>query len=253
MADEFIGCDAIGLGELVRKKEIKPAELLEVTIQRVEKMNPKLNAVIHKMYDQARETAANWSVAIQKGKAEGVIFCGVPFLMKDLFAEYKGAPFHEGSRAVKGYVSKIDSELVKRQKAGGLVIVGKTNAAEFGALPTTEPILYGPTHNPWDPSLTPGGSSGGSAASVAAGVVPMAHGNDGGGSIRIPASCCGIFGLKPTRARNPLGPLFGDIGSGILYEHAVTRTTGFGGSPGRHLRTGRRGSLLCTPQGTPVS
>ena len=224
MADEFIGYDAIGLGELVHKKEVKPAELLEVTIQRIEKINPKLNAVIHKMYDQGRETAGNWTAAIQEGKAEGIIFCGVPFLLKDLIAEYKGAPFHEGSRAVKGYFSKIDSELVKRQKAGGLVIVGKTNAAEFGALPTTEPILYGPTHNPWDPSLTPGGSSGGSAVSVAAGVVPMAHGNDGGGSIRIPASCCGIFGLKPTRARNPLGPLFGDIGSGIVYEHAVTRT-----------------------------
>jgi amidase len=224
MKDELISFDAIALGELVHKKEIKPTELLEVTIQRIEKINPKLNAVIHKMYDQARETAANRNTLIQKGKAEGVIFCGVPFLLKDLVAEYKGAPFHEGSRAVKGYVSKIDSELVKRQKAGGLVIVGKTNTPEFGALPTTEPILYGPTHNPWDPSLTPGGSSGGSAACVAAGVVPMAHGNDGGGSIRIPASCCGIFGLKPSRARNPLGPLFGDIGSGIVYEHAVTRT-----------------------------
>jgi amidase len=151
-------------------------------------------------------------------------FSGVPFLLKDLVAEFKGAPFHEGSRAVKGYVSKIDSELVRRQKAGGLIIVGKTNTPEFGALPTTEPILYGPTHNPWDPSLTPGGSSGGSAAAVAAGIVPMAHGNDGGGSIRIPASCCGLFGLKPTRGRNPLGPLFGDIGSGIVHEHAVTRT-----------------------------
>ncbi|KPK87304.1 MAG: amidase, partial [Deltaproteobacteria bacterium SM23_61] len=191
MEDELISLDAIALGELVRKKKVKPTELLEVTIQRIEKINPKLNAVIHKMYDPARETAANWDTAIQKGKAEGVIFCGVPLLLKDLVAEYKGVSFHEGSRAVKGYVSKIDSELVKRHKAGGLVIVGKTNTPEFGALPTTEPILYGPTHNPWDPSLTPGGSSGGSAASVAAGVVPMAHGNDGGGSIRIPASCCG--------------------------------------------------------------
>ncbi len=224
MKDELIGYDAIQLGKLVRKKEIKPTELIEVTIQRIEKINPKLNAVIHKMYEQAMETATSWEAKVHKGDAEGVIFCGVPFLLKDLVAECKGTPFHEGSRAVKGYVSKIDSELVKRQKAGGLVILGKTNAAEFGALPTTEPILYGPTRNPWDPSLTPGGSSGGSAASVAAGMVQMAHGNDGGGSIRIPASCCGIFGLKPTRARNPLGPLFGDIGSGIVYEHAVTRT-----------------------------
>ncbi len=224
MKDELIGHDAIQLGKLVRKKEIKPTELIEITIQRIEKINPKLNAVIHKMYEQAMETATSWEAKVHKGEAEGVIFCGVPFLLKDLVAECKGASFHEGSQAVKGYISKIDSELVKRQKSGGLVILGKTNAAEFGALPTTEPILYGPTRNPWDPSLTPGGSSGGSAASVAAGVVPMAHGNDGGGSIRIPASCCGIFGLKPTRARNPLGPLFGDIGSGIVHEHAVTRT-----------------------------
>jgi amidase len=224
MQDELVGHDAIALGELIRKKDIKPAELAETIIQRIEKIDPQLNAVIHKMYDQARETAANWAAEVQKGNAEGVIFCGVPFLLKNLIAEYKGAPFDEGSLAVKGYVSKLDSELVRRQKAGGLVTVGKTNAAEFGALPTTEPLLYGPTHNPWDPSLTPGGSSGGSAASVAAGVVPMAHGNDGGGSLRIPASCCGIFGLKPTRARNPLGPLFGDIGSGIAYEHGVTRT-----------------------------
>ena len=224
MKDDLIDYDGVALGELVRKKEVKPTELLEVTIQRIEKINPKLNAVIHKMYDQSRETAENWNTQVQKGGAEGVIFCGVPFLLKDLLAEYKGAPFQEGSRAIKGYVSKIDTELVKRHKTGGLVIVGKTNTPEFGALPTTEPILYGPTHNPWDPTLTPGGSSGGSAAAVAAGIVPMAHGSDGGGSIRIPASCCGLFGLKPTRGRNPLGPLFGDIGSGIVHEHAVTRT-----------------------------
>ena len=133
---------------------------------------------------------------IKKGETEGDIFCGVPFLLKDLLAECKGTPFVEGSRAVKGYISKLDTELVRRYKASGLVIVGKTNTPEFGAMPTTEPDLFGPTANPWDPSLTPGGSSGGSAATVAAGIVPMAHGNDGGGSIRIPSSCCGIFGFS---------------------------------------------------------
>jgi amidase len=180
MKDELIEYDAIALGELVRKKEMKPTELLEVTIQRIEKINPKLNAVIHKMYDQARETSGKWDTEVQKGNVKEVIFCGVPFLLKNLIAEYKGAPFDEGSLAVKRHISKLDSELVKRQKAGGLVILGKTKAAEFGALPTTEPLHYGPTHNPWDPSLTPGGSSGGSAASVAAGVMPKAHGNEGG-------------------------------------------------------------------------
>ena len=216
MADELIGCDAIALGEIIQKGKIRPAELLETIIQRIERANPKLNAVIHKMYDQAHEIA--------EMKPPGGLFGGVPFLLKDLIAEYKGAPFYEGSQAVKGYVSKLDSELVKRQKAAGLIIVGKTNTPEFGLVPTTEPSLYGATANPWDPNLTPGGSSGGSAAAVAAGIVPMAHGNDAGGSIRIPASCCGLFGLKPTRGRNPLGPLFGDMGTGIVCEHAVSRT-----------------------------
>ncbi|MBT3225642.1 MAG: amidase [Deltaproteobacteria bacterium] len=216
MKDELIDYDAIALGELIRKGEIKPTELLEVVIQRIERLNPKLNAVIHKMYDQARDVAAE--VPPQE------VFSGVPFLLKDLFAEYEGTPFEEGSRAVKGHVSRIDSEIVKRQKAAGLNIVGKTNTCEFGLLPTTEPKLHGPTLNPWNPGLTPGGSSGGSAAAVAAGIVPMAHGNDGGGSIRCPASCCGLFGLKPTRGRNPLGPLFGDVGGGLAHEHAVTLT-----------------------------
>lgn len=216
MKDELIGYDAIALGELIRKGEIRPIELLETVIQRIEMLNPKLNAVIHKMYDQAREIAER--------KPAGELLGGVPFLLKDLIAEYKGVPFHEGSNAVKGYISKIDTELVKRLKATGLIIVGKTNASEFGMLPTTEPALYGATVNPWDQNLTPGGSSGGSAAAVVAGIVPMAHGNDAAGSIRVPASCCGIFGLKPTRGRNPLGPLFGDMGTGIVHEHAVTRT-----------------------------
>jgi len=224
MTDEFIGYDGIALGELTRRSEISPIELLNVIIQRIEEFNPKLNAVIHKMYDQASETAKKLSSEIKTGKANNAIFFGVPFLLKDLLAECKGTPFVEGSRAVTGYVSNLDSELVRRHKASGLVIVGKTNTPEFGAMPTTEPAVYGPTANPWDPTLTPGGSSGGSAAAVAAGIVPMAHGNDGGGSIRIPASCCGVFGLKPTRGRNPLGPLFGDIGSGIAHEHALTRS-----------------------------
>ena len=222
--DELIRYDAIGLGELIRKGKITPSELLETTIHRIEKVNPKLNAVIHKMYDQARTAAGTWGSGTKAAKTSDSGFCGVPFLLKDLVAECKDTPFNEGSRAVQGYISKLDSEIVKRHKASGLIIVGKTNTPEFGILTTTEPSLHGPTFNPWDPSLTTGGSSGGSAAAVAAGIMPMAHGNDGGGSIRIPASCCGLFGLKPTRGRNPLGPLFGDIGGGIIHEHAVTRT-----------------------------
>jgi amidase len=222
--DELVAYDAMGLGELIREGEITPAELLETTIQRIEKVNPKLNAIIHKLYDQARTAAANLSSGTKGKKTKDSVFYGVPFLLKDLIAECKDTPFNEGSLAVQGYVSKLDSEIVKRHKASGLIIVGKTNTPEFGILTTTEPSIYGPTFNPWDPGLTPGGSSGGSAAAVAAGIVPMAHGNDGGGSIRIPASCCGLFGLKPTRGRNPLGPLFGDIGGGIVHEHALTRT-----------------------------
>ena len=224
MKDEWVACDAITLGELIRKGEIRPTELLEIVIDRIERVNPKLNAVIHKLYDQARKTAAEWDARVRAGAGKDALFAGVPFLLKDLIAETKGAPFHEGCRAVTGYVSKLDTELVTRQKKGGLIIAAKTNTPEFGLVPTTEPALYGPTLNPWNTALTPGGSSGGSAAAVAAGVVPMAHGNDAGGSIRIPASCCGLFGLKPTRARNPLGPIFGDGITGLVHEHAVTRT-----------------------------
>jgi amidase len=213
--------DAIGLGELVRRRKISPAELLEGTISRIEAVNPKLNAVICPLWDRARAEAKQRT---EKGAAPGERFPGVPFLLKDLTTDMKGSPFSDGSRFVHGHISAVDSELVTRFRASGLVVAGRTNTSEFGVLTTAEPVLYGPAHNPWNLGLTTGGSSGGSAAAVAAGMVPMAHGNDGGGSIRIPASCCGIFGLKPTRGRNSLGPLFGDFAHGLVSEHALTRT-----------------------------
>ena len=216
--------DAIGLANLIKKGEIRAIELLESTIERIEKLNPKLNAIIYKAYDLAAKQAELCDSKARSPEVADVPFFGVPFLVKDLVAEVDGMPLHEGSRFVQGYVSKIDSQLVARQKKAGLIIVGKTNTPEFGLIPTTEPEISGATKNPWNPELTPGGSSGGSAVAVAAGIVPMAHGNDGGGSIRIPASCCGLFGLKPTRGRNPLGPILGDMGSGMACEHALTRS-----------------------------
>lgn len=224
MRNDLTDYDAIALGELMRKGEIKPTELIETTIIKIEEVNPRLNAVIHKMYDQARDMAVDLESKSSGSNKSKSLLSGVPFLLKDLLAEYEGTPFHEGSFAVKGYVSKTDTELVKRQKTAGLITVGKTNTPEFGLMPCTDPALYGPTCNPWNPAMTAGGSSGGSAAAVAAGLVTMAHGNDMGGSIRIPASCCGLFGLKPSRGRNPLGPLFGDICSGLVHEHAITRS-----------------------------
>ena len=208
--------DAVAQAELVRQKEVKPIELVEAAIARIEQLNPALNAVVTPMYELAR------TAAVQKLPAGP--FGGVPFLLKDLLASFAGVRMTLGSKLLQGFVPDHDSELVARYKRAGLIIVGKTNTPEFGILPTTEPLLFGPCRNPWNTDHTTGGSSGGSAAAVAAGMVPMAHGNDGGGSIRIPASCCGVFGLKPTRARNPLGPDFGDLMSGLVAEHALTRS-----------------------------
>ena len=214
--DDLSSIDGLGLAELVKTGDVTPAELLEATIDRIERLNPRLNCIVDRLDLQAREAAS--------GELPNGSFSGVPFLLKDLLAAYAGAPLTEGSKFLDGYVPDHDSELVRRLKASGLVIVAKTNTPEFGILGTTEPELFGPVQNPWDTSRTAGGSSGGSAAAVAAGIVPMAHANDGGGSIRIPASCCGVFGLKPTRARNPLGPDHGDLMSGLVAEHAVTRS-----------------------------
>ncbi|MBT5898917.1 MAG: amidase [Rhodospirillaceae bacterium] len=217
--DPLAFLDATEQAGLVRRGEVSPSELVEAALARIEKLNPELNAVIRPM-DEIARAAARSPVA-----DENAPFPGVPFLLKDLVAEYAGVAISEGSRFLDGQgASTEDSELVVRLKAAGLIIAGKTNTPEFGLLPTTEPALHGPSCNPWDTSRTTGGSSGGSAAAVAAGIVAMAHANDGGGSIRIPAACCGLFGLKPTRARNPLGPGYGDAGSGLAVEHAVTRS-----------------------------
>lgn len=207
--------DGLGLAELVRKKEVKSSELVEEAINRIEKLNPQLNAVIHKMYDLARE-------AVEGSLPDGP-FKGVPFLLKDLLAAYAGVPLRNGSRFYKDYVPDHDSEIVRRYKASGVIILGKTNTPEYGIMPVTEPELFGPTNNPWDLTRTAGGSSGGAAAAVAARMVPLAHGGDGGGSIRIPASCCGVFGLKPTRGRNPSSLDF-EIWQGSVCEHVLTRS-----------------------------
>ena len=218
--------DACELSLLIRKKEFTVKELLESVISNIEQYNPLLNAVIFTQYEQARDEAELLDMKLRQSGQDfnpGPLF-GVPFLMKNLLADCKGSQFTDGSRFVHGNISNLDSAIVKRYRSAGLIPCGRTNASEFGVMPTTEPALYGPTLNPWNTGYTPGGSSGGSAAAVASRIVPAAHGNDGGGSLRIPGSCCGLFALKPSRARNPLGPLFGDIASGIVCEHALTRS-----------------------------
>lgn len=215
-SEEVAFLDATAQAELVRKKEITPTELLEAAIERIERINPKINAVVTPMYDQARAAVAG---PLPEGP-----FTGVPFLLKDILAPYAGVRLTFGAELLAGSVPEHDGELTIRYKKAGLVICGRTNAPEFGFLPTTESRFHGSCRNPWNLDYGTGGSSGGSAAAVAAGLVSMAHSNDGGGSIRIPASCCGVFGLKPTRARNPLGPDMGDLVSGLVCEHVVTRS-----------------------------
>ena len=218
-ATELASLDATSQAELVRKGEVTPLELLDAAIERIERLNPTLNAVITPMFERARAAAA----AMPAGGGDAPL-AGVPYLMKDLAADVEGARFCEGSRFLRDNVATFDSELVTRLRRAGLVILGKTNTPEFGMSPSCEPVLFGATANPWDTSRSTSGSSGGSAAAVASGMVAAAHANDLGGSIRYPASTCGLFGLKPTRARNPIGPEYGDVVSGWACEHAVTRS-----------------------------
>src|SRR6201996_4553494 len=208
--------DAVDQAALVRNGEVTPLELLDAAIERIERIDPVLNAVVIRWFDHARDTAR---AALPDGP-----FRGVPFLIKDLFAGYAGQRITNGNVALKNasIVSDADTPLVSRFRGAGLVTAGRTNSPELGSVPTTEPIAWGATHNPWDISRSPGGSSGGSAAAVASGMVPFAHASDGGGSIRIPASCCGLVGLKPSQGRISLGPIRDE--TALSVELCVSRT-----------------------------
>jgi amidase len=211
---EYDGYDALGLAELIAEKQITPLELLDAVRQRIETINPKINAFSQLFFDKAE-------ASIQDGLPDGP-FRGVPFALKDLGQNLRGTITTAGSRIWKDAMADCDSTLVSRYKRAGLVIFGKTTTPEFGLTTTTESVLFGETHNPWDHARTSGGSSGGSAAAVAARILPAAHASDGGGSIRIPASCCGIFGLKPTRGRVPMGPDQFEGWNGFSAHHVVT-------------------------------
>ncbi len=218
MSDELATMDATAQAELVRSRQASPTELVDAAIERIEALNGELNAVIHPLFDRARAAAG--------GEVPDGPFRGVPMLHKDLGAHFAGEPYHEGIKHLRdlGWEEPRDSWLAARFRAAGLVSCGKTNTPELGILPTTEPEAHGPSRNPWDTSRSTGGSSGGSAAAVASGMVPVAHANDGGGSIRIPASACGLVGLKPSRARTTLGPDLGEPSSAFVCEHVVTRS-----------------------------
>ena len=215
---DFTWLDATAQAELVRKGEASPLELVDAAIERVERLNPQLNAVIHPLFDSARERA--------KGELPDGPFRGVPVLFKDLGCAVEGDPYHEGLAIAKrlGYRSAYTDELASRYLEAGFVCIGRTNTPEEGLVPTTEPYAYGPTRNPWNTERTTGGSSGGSAAAVASGMVPLAHANDGGGSIRIPASCCGLVGLKPSRGRVTGAPYGDPLASMLTVDLCVTRT-----------------------------
>jgi len=216
--DDLATLDATAQAALVRDGDATPLELVDAAIERIERVDPELHAVIHRRYDAARTEAAG---ALPDGP-----FRGVPLLLKDMDGSLAGAPLHLGNRLLKdlGYIADHDDFLVRKLRDAGFVVVGKTNAPELGLVPTTEPLAYGPTRNPWAPDRSPSGSSGGSAAAVAAGMVPVAHAGDGGGSIRTPAGHCGIFGLKPSRGRVSVGPDIGEAWGGFVVRHAVTRT-----------------------------
>jgi amidase len=216
--DELAFLDATAQADLVHRGDVQPVELVDAAIDRIERLDPKLNAVIHRRFDQARAEAAQVDRAAP--------FAGVPFLVKDAVCETAGDPYHLGMRFLKerGHRSDHDTWLAQRYRRAGFVFVGKTNLPELALMATTEPVAYGPSRNPWDLERSTGGSSGGAGAAVASGMVPAAHGNDMGGSIRVPASFCGLVGLKPTRGRTTIGPDFGEYWGQMTHEHVLTRS-----------------------------
>jgi amidase len=213
---EYASRDAMGVAELVRSGEASPAEIVDAALTLIDRIDPKLNAIVIRTDDLARQMAA--------GELPDGPFRGVPYIMKDLGSLWQGVPTTNASRYMKDYVAPIDLELMRRVKQAGFVLVGKGNAPENGWAISTEPKLYGKTHNPWREDVTPGGSSGGSAAAVAARMVPIAEASDGAGSIRVPASCCGVVGLKPSRGRNTLAPAYVDFWHGCAYFLCVSRS-----------------------------
>ncbi len=216
MFNEYPKYDAMGLTELIKKGDVAPSEVIEAAIHQIEKWNPKINAVVHKMYDFAREKSKQFQKTLP--------LAGVPFLVKDLGMDIAGFPTSGGSFFTKDYVAQTDSEIYKRYRETGLIALGKTNVPEFGLMGVTESYLWGPCRNPWDLNLTSGGSSGGSAAAVAARMVPIATADDGGGSIRIPASACGLFGFKPSRGLQPMGPYKNESWLSLVSGHVLTRS-----------------------------
>ena len=214
---EYVQFDALGLADLVRRGDIQPSELLALAMQRADEVQPRLNPIVRRMDEQARQRCVEGFLPQQP-------FGGVPFLVKDLFQDYAGLPSSFGSQVMRQVVAPEHADVVRRWIDAGLVIFGKTNTPEFGARNVTEPKAFGPTRNPWDPLRTPGGSSGGSASAVAAGVVPVAGANDGGGSIRIPAAACGLFGFKAGRGRIPSGPLMAEGMNGAVVQGVVSRS-----------------------------
>ncbi len=216
--DDLATLDATAQADLVRNGDASPLELVDAAITRIEKLNPELNAVIHPLFERARTAA--------RGQLPDGPFRGVPTLVKDLDGYLAGEPYHAGNKLLKelGYRADSTSFLFEKLEAAGFVITGKTNTPEFGLLPTTETEAYGPARNPWNTNHSTGGSSGGSGAAVAAGLVPVAHAGDGGGSIRIPASMGGVFGLKPSRGRISLGPDEGEGWAGLVVRHVITRS-----------------------------
>ena len=213
---DYTAHDGLGLAELVARKEVTPDELAAAAFEAVAKVNPRINAVLHTI---PKEAATEIRAGLPRGP-----FTGVPFLIKEIVLHAKGVRCEMGSKLAQGYVPDADTELMSRFRRAGLVLAGTTQTPEFGYNPTTETRAFGPVHNPWDLGRSPGGSSGGSGAAVAAGIVPVAHANDGGGSIRIPASCNGLVGLKPSRDRIPSGPDYGDLLCGLACEFALTRS-----------------------------
>ena len=214
---EYVQYDGLGLAELVKSKQVHPSELLKIALERTDKVNPKLNAIIIPMYEQAKQRIQQESSGL---------FAGVPFLVKDLFQEYQGIPTSYGSQALKkiNYTPDFNAEIVNRWEQTGIITFGRTNTPEFGIKGITEPDAWGACHNPWNLKHNSGGSSGGSGSAVAGGIVPIAGAGDGGGSIRIPASYCGLFGLKPSRGRTPWGPQYSEAMHGAAMQHVLCKT-----------------------------